>query len=324
MSSSVMLARVANAVYWMSRYIERAENTARFVDVNLQLTLDQSGVVTPQWMPLINITGDDQAFSVGYGQASRENVLAFLTLDPDYPNSIRSCIESARENARTVRESITTEMWQQINELYHLLRNTSTAQLTHQFYREVKRSAMLFAAITDGSMSRAIGWDFVDLGRMIERADKTSRILDVKYFLLLPSVEDVGTNVDAIQWRALLHSTDALEMYRQKHGMIAPAKVADFLIFNEYFPRSLAFCLARSERSMSRLVSINAHEDADAARREIGWLRSEMQYRTVKEVIDRGLHEYLDDFQGRLNQVDAAINTAFFQPRLPKSTLVSR
>jgi len=324
MSTTVMLARVANAVYWMSRYIERAENTARFVDVNLQLTLDRSGVATPQWMPLINITGDEQAFNVGYGSATRDNVLAFLTLDPDYPNSIRSCIESARESARTVRETITTEMWQQINELYHLLRNTRPAQLNHQFYREVKRSAMLFNAITDNAMSRAIGWDFVHLGRMIERADKTSRILDVKYFLLLPSLDDVGTSVDAIQWRALLHSTDALEMYRQKHGTINPANVADFLIFNEYFPRSLAFCLARGERSITRLVASNAHEDADLARREIGWLRSEMQYRTVKEVIDRGLHEYLDEFQGRLNQVDTAINRAFFQPRLPKSSQASR
>ncbi|MEM1354304.1 MAG: alpha-E domain-containing protein [Planctomycetota bacterium] len=323
MSTSVMLARVANAVYWMSRYIERAENTARFVDVNLQLTLDRSGFATPQWMPLVSITGDEQAFAVGYGTPSRENVLAFLTLDPDYPNSIRSCVERARENARTVRETLTTEMWQQINELYHLLRNTRPAQLTHQFYRDVKRSAMLFTAVTDNAMMHAIGWDFVRLGRMIERADKTSRILDVKYFLLLPSVDDVGTSLDAIQWRALLHSTDALEMYRQKHGTISPGNVVDFLLFNESFPRALAFCLAHGERSMVRLCGSNPHEDADLARREWGWLRSEMQYRTVKEVIRRGLHEYLDDFQGRLNQVDNTISRAFFQPRLPESGLTS-
>ncbi|MEM1446976.1 MAG: alpha-E domain-containing protein [Planctomycetota bacterium] len=318
--NSVMLSRVANAIYWMSRYVERTENTARFIDVNLQLTLDRSSVVSPQWMPLVNTTGDDQAFIERYQTDDRDAVLAFLTLDPKNPNSIASCAAAARENARTIRETITTEMWEQINELHHLMCNARASQLNHHFFRNVKRCAMLFNAVTDSAMSRAIGWDFARLGRMIERADKTSRILDVKYFLLLPSKEDVGTTLDVIQWRALLASVDALEMYRQQYGTINPTHVADFLMFNGDFPRALAYCLYRAQQALDKLLPgpdagevFRAGQDAQ---RCLGLLVSEIQYGRAGEVIATGLHEYLDEFQTKLNTCDDAIHAAFFQPRL--------
>ncbi len=318
--TGVMLSRVANAIYWMSRYVERAENTARFIDVNLQLTLDRSAVASPQWMPLVNITGDDQSFIERYDNADRDAVLAFLTLDPENPNSIASCAAAARENARTVRETTTTEMWEQVNELHHLLRSAKASQLNHHFFRHVKRTAMLFNAVTDSAMSRAIGWDFARLGRMIERADKTSRILDVKYFLLLPGADDVGTNVDVIQWRALLASVDALEMYRQDHGTINPTHVADFLMFNGDFPRALAYCLYRAQHALEKLLpgpdAREAYEAGREAKRCLGRLVGEFQYGSAQEVIAAGLHEYLDEFQTKLNACDDAIHAAFFQPRL--------
>ncbi len=310
-----MLARVANTVYWMSRYVERAENTARFIDVNLQLTLDRTGGINAQWMPLVSIAGAEKAFIERYKEPTRDNVLHFLTLDPDYPNSIFSCVAAARENARTVRETITTEMWEQVNELYHVMRNAQPEFLSHHFYRGAKRTAMLFTAITDNAMSRTLGWDFAQLGRMLERADNTSRILDVKYFLLLPTPEDVGSNLDVIQWRALLHSTDALEMYRQTYGPITPRNVADFLVLNRDFPRSMAFCLYRAARALTRIRGDDAHHSPNLVRRRLGQLQSDLEYATIDEVIGQGMHEYLDGFQTRLNQIGDAVNAAFFQPR---------
>ncbi|MEM7578205.1 MAG: alpha-E domain-containing protein [Planctomycetota bacterium] len=322
--TSVMLSRVANAIYWMARYVERAENTARFIDVNLQLTLDRSSVVSPQWMPLVNITGDDQAFIESYGNADRDAVLEFLTLDLNNPNSIASCAAAARENARTIRETITTEMWEQVNELHHLMGSAKATQLNHHFFRHVKRTAMLFNAVTDSAMSRAIGWEFARLGRMIERADKTSRMLDVKYFLLLPSTEDVGTTLDVIQWRALLASVDAMEMYRQQYGTINPTHVADFLMFNGDFPRALAHCLYSAKHALDKLIpgadSGEAFQAGQDAQRCLGRLVSEVQYGRAHEVITAGLHEYLDAFQTKLNACDDAIHAAFFAPRLLEAT----
>ena len=319
--NNAMLSRVANAIYWMSRYVERAENTARFIDVNLQLTLDRTSGLGPQWMPLISITGDDDAFAAGYESATREHVLHFLTLDPSNPNSILSCINAARENARTVRETITTEMWEQVNELYHFVRATRRSDLDHRFYRHVKRTAMLFTAIVDNSQSRGPGWRFGRLGRMIERADKTSRILDVKYFLLLPSPEDVGTNLDVIQWRALLHSTDALEMYRQQQGTIAPDRVAGFLILDTNFPRSLAHCLKEAGALLDELIADDHRPATAELRRRLGRLQSELTYGTIDELLAAGLHEYLDSIQARLNAIDDAVATAFFRPSRPASTV---
>ncbi len=309
-----MLSRVANAIYWMSRYAERAENAARFVDVNLQLTLDRSVGLEPQWRPLIDVSGDLEAYEQRRDNFDRDTVLEFLTLDADNPNSILSSVAVARENARTVRETITAEMWEQINSLYHLMRRSTPADLDHLFFQRIKRSAMLFAAIADNSQSRGLAWSFGHLGRMIERADKTSRILDVKYYLLLPSAEDVGTNVDTIQWRALLHSTDALEMYRQQHGTIAPGRVAGFLMLDRAFPRSMAFCLDRAGRCLDDLATGDRRHATARLRRQHGRLQSELRYHTIDEIITGGLHEYIDSFQQRLNAIDDAVHDAFFRP----------
>jgi uncharacterized alpha-E superfamily protein len=314
----MLLSRVANALYWMSRYIERAENIARFIDVNTQLTLDRSSGGGTQWMPLVSITRDEEQFRERYGEATRANVMRYLTLDREYPNSVVSCIAAARENARTVRDAITSDMWKQINQLHLMVQRVADAGFVgdrpNDFYGQLKNGTLLFAGITNATMSRTIAWDFCRLGRMVERADKTSRILDVKYFLLLPRPEDVGTALDAVQWTALLRSVGGLEMYRRHHGAITPAHVAGFLMLNDEFPRSLLHCLLRGETSLNRIVGSEPRGANRTLIRSLGRLRAELEFGDVHEILAVGLHDYLDNFQERLNTVDNAMITAMFDP----------
>jgi len=198
-----MLSRVADAVYWMNRYIERAENVARFVDVNLHLILDLPAGSAEQWRPLINTTGDQELFAERYKKATRENVIHFLTFDTEYGNSIVSCLRAARENARSVREIISSEMWEQANQFYLMVTDPGAKARAldspSEFYNDVKMASHLFSGLTRNTMSHTEAWHFGRLGRLLERADKTSRMLDVKYFILLPAVDDVGSPLDDIQ-----------------------------------------------------------------------------------------------------------------------------
>src|SRR5262245_23406652 len=248
-----MLSRVANSVYWMHRYIERAENVARFIDVNINLTLDLGESMKEQWGPLVDTTGDRPAFEKRFGQPTRENVWEFLTFDKDNPNSIVACLRAARENARSIREIIPSEMWEELNKAYLMVRGTETAEALdhpHDFLEKVKISSQLMLGMTDSVMSRGEAWHFAQLGRLLERADKTSRILDVKYFILLPSSAEVGTPLDLIQWSALLKSASAFQMYHRSRGRITPSQVADFLILDRQFPRAMRFCLNHAEQSL--------------------------------------------------------------------------
>ena len=190
-----MLSRVADSIYWMGRYVERAENVARFVDVNLNLMLDAPTGVDQQWQPLVNITGDHEGFTKRYGEATQEKVIQFLTFDRENPNSILSCLRAARENARSVREIISSEMWLQLNQFYLMVNSaavtTNGHETPHDFFTEVKLASHLFAGVTDSTMTHGEAWHFCQLGRKLERADKTSRILDVKYFILLRSAAAV-------------------------------------------------------------------------------------------------------------------------------------
>src|SRR5262245_20433124 len=231
-----MLSRVADSLYWISRYIERAENVARFIDVNLHMMPDLPEGATEQWQPLVITTADDLPFAERYGTATRDNVIQFLTFDQENPNSIIACLRAARENARSVREIISSEMWVQINTFY-LMMNESAAtdrvrESPYEFFREVKMASHLFEWLTNAAMSHGEGWHFCRLGRLLERADKASRILDVKYFILLPAVTDVGTPFDDIQWAAVLRSTSALEMYRKRHHHLTPEQIVDFLLLD--------------------------------------------------------------------------------------------
>jgi uncharacterized alpha-E superfamily protein len=311
-----MLSRVADAIYWMSRYIERAENVARFIDVNLHLMLDLPVDPKGQWDPLITATGDHGIFQKRYGIATTENVIRFLTFDADYPNSILASLTAARENARQVREIISSEMWEQVNRFYLMVadasRNNQAFNRSHQFFEDVKLNSHLVTGLMEVTMSHGEPWHFARMGRLLERADKTSRILDVKYFILLPKVEYVNTPYDNIQWAAVLKSVSGLEMYRKQYHRINPKSVCEFLIFERLFPRAIRYCLTSTETSLYAITGNLAGTVSNAAERRLGRLRADLDYADIEEVFQKGMHEYLDRFQTKLNEVGNALATIFF------------
>ena len=316
-----MLSRVAESIYWLSRYVERAENVARFIDVNLHLALDSGAGGYQQWQPLVDTTGDHDVFERRYPEASQTNVIQFLTFDATNPNSILACLRSARENARGMREIISSDMWLQLNKFYLMVQSAaddpSIFGAPYEFFHEVKRASQSFTGITDATMTHGEAWHFGRLGRMLERADKTSRILDVKYFILLPSVDQVGTPIDDIQWAALLRSTSAFEMYRKEHGRISPRGVVDFLLLNPQFPRAIRFCLRVARDSFHAISGTPSGTFRHSPEKLLGQLCSDLAYATVDDIIGRGPHEYLDELQKKMNQVGMGIFDTFFAVRTP-------
>ncbi len=310
-----MLSRVADSVFWMARYVERAENVARFIDVNINLTLDLGEELASQWEPLVATSGDDQLFKKKYGAATREKVLKFLTFDLENPNSILSCLTAARENARTARETISSDMWEELNRFYLMVRDAVRAGVCegdYEFYAQVKRGSHLLIGVTDATMSHGESWNFARMGRLLERADKTSRLVDVKYYILLPNVSYVGHSLDLAQWSAMLRSASALEMYRRSRGRIAPTPVVDFLLLDRDFPRSLRYCVSRAEQALRAITGTPAGSFGNSAEQQLGRLRADLDFTSIGDIISRGMHEFIDDFQTRLNAVDERAYTCFF------------
>lgn len=314
----MMLSRVAASMFWMSRYIERAENIARFIDVNLQLSLDLGDTVEEQWGPLVAVTGDEELFRERYRGSSRQEVMRFLTFDRTYPNSIASCLAIARENARTIRDHISTAMWEALN-TFHLMMGSEDAnrlaeEAPLELYAEIRRASQLFVGVTDGTLSHDDGWHFARIGRMLERADKTTRILDVRYFLLLPNVGDVGTPLDIVQWSALLRSASALDMYRAAHGRLLPQRVAEFLLLDPHFPRAVLHCVDAAWRSVRTITGSSAGRVTNPAEKRVGRLHSELEFTSIQDIFDEGLHEFIDRIQTRLNDVGTAIEASLVDP----------
>jgi uncharacterized alpha-E superfamily protein len=322
-----MLSRVASSIYWLNRYVERAENYARFIEVNLNLTLDLPRGTAQQWEPLVATTGDYEIFVSRHGEATKENVIHFLSADSTNPNSILSCLLAARENARSVREIISPELWEQVNRFYLMVRDAVSRGLASHdlstFLADVKATSHLLLGITDATMSHGEGWHFARLGRLLERADKTSRILDVKYFMLLPTAAEVGTPFDIIQWSALLKSASALEMYYRRFGQIVPNDVAAFLILDPTFPRAIRYCLIKGEDSLHAISGSDHGAYQNLAEKRLGRLRAELDFADIEECIAVGLHDFVDRFQAQLNRVGEAIFETFFASPPIHSRIVS-
>ncbi|TWT90579.1 hypothetical protein Mal64_09730 [Pseudobythopirellula maris] len=314
-----MLCRVADSLHWMSRYVERAENIARFIDVNQVLSLGGVGV---QWDPLIFASGDEKAYNKKYPDFSRENVLRFLLFDREYANSVVSCASRARENARAIQGELSMGVWHAVNRLYLRVRdgarNAEEVIANPNFFLErVKRSCHQVMGVSNATLSRDEAWQFCHLGTLVERADKTSRILDVKYFTLLPNVTDVGGALDVVQWSALLETTGATHMYRKRHGRIDPRKVVAFLVLDEQFPRSIRYCVEQAEDCMRDIASSTAPGDGPLA--QIGEMSVRLNSIGADEIVDTGLHEFIDDFQRRLDSFNESLFEAYFHvpPVLP-------
>ena len=261
-----MLSRVANGLYWMSRYIERAENTTRLVDVNLQLLLNfrnlNDSTLTGHWMPIVQSTGDEELFSELYPKANGENVSEFFIFQTRNTNSIVSCIMQARENARTVRDQITVEFWTELNRIYLFLcsdeAQTRWNQSPSDFFLEVRNSSLLLQGLADATVVRNEGWLFMQIGRYIERADKTSRMLDIRQASMAENAPPRLVNqADALGWSAMLRSCSAWDAYKALHGSeVQPYHVAEFLLLDEDFPRSVRFCVEQVNRALRRISSV--------------------------------------------------------------------
>lgn len=323
-----MLSRVADSIYWMSRYIERAENVARFIDVNLNLMLDLPVGSAQQWEPLVDTTGDHEEFDRRFGAATQSNVIQFLTLDGDNPNSILSCLRAARENARSVREIISSEMWEQLNKFYLMVTaaaaNPDILAAPHEFFSSIRMSSHLFVGVTEATMTHGEGWHFGRLGRMLERADKTSRMLDVKYFILLPTVAHVGTTFDDLQWAAVLRSASAFEMYRKSHGRIEPRRIVKFLLLDAEFPRAIHHCLIASRKSVHAITGAPTGLFRNPAEQLLAQLCAELAYGQVDDIVNSGLHEYLDGLQTNMNLVGAQVAETFFAAKMAPPSATKR
>ena len=320
-----MLSRVAHSLYWMARYIERAENIARIVDVNLQLLLDMRNLdeqrLIEYWLPIVQATGDEQEFFKLHPHATGNAVTEFLVFQPENPNSIFQCISSARENARMVRDQITMELWEELNRIYLFIHSPQArkvwARSPSEFFQEIKAASLHVIGIMNATMVHDEGWRFVQAGQFLERADKTTRILDVRHQTLpergLPATIN---NIDALEWSAVMRSCSAWDGYKSIYGVdVHPRQVAEFLLLDDTFPRSLRFCVNQLNRALRRISSVREGHFCNDAERLTGRFLAELQFSTIDEIFETGLHQYLDDAQLKLNNIGAALFNAYiYQP----------
>jgi uncharacterized alpha-E superfamily protein len=315
-----MLSRVADSLYWMARYIERAENNARILDVNLQVTLDDenSGVDGDKidWEPILASLEDQKLFNSLYAVTNADSVCEFVTFAKENPNSIRSCVAAARENARTVREYISSEMWERINGMYLWLNSPGARQMfatsAIDFFRHVVDCSHQFHGTTAATLTHGEGWHFLQIGKYLERADSTSRILDLKYHILLPRGEEVGGNVDTVQWQAVLKSCSAFEAYRKVYpGQVTPWTVVEFIVLHDSFPRSIRFCVEGVDAALHRISGCDRTHFCTDAERLSGKLCSDLNYARIADIFKMGLHEYLDGIQLRLIEISSAMHSKY-------------
>ncbi|MAI73188.1 MAG: hypothetical protein CMM01_20095 [Rhodopirellula sp.] len=310
-----MLSRVAESIYWMSRQVERAENTARFLEVTHNLTLDQPEDQIDHWVPLIEASGDKALFEAKHKTANSETVTQFLAFDSSYSNSMLSSLRQARTNARGVRESLSSETFEQLNDFYRFVADAAKAQpldSPNDFFDAVRRIALQWTGVLDSTMSHDIGWQFANAGRLIERADKTSRVLDVKYFNLLPRLDDVGTAVDDLQWSALLSAISGFEAYRREHHLVDIEKVVGFFLFKRSFPRSILYSITGAAASLREISDMSKASSHGKATQVIVKLQHRLQETSVKEVLAGGMHHFVDVLQTELNQIGEALNQDYF------------
>lgn len=322
--ANVMLSRVAHSLYWMARYIERAENLARLLEVNLQFLFDFPGLNPAQqdqhWESLVLSSGDQPLFAQLHPRADGRTVTDFFAFELRNPNSILSSVYAARENARMIRDQISLEMWETLNELHLFLRERRTANVwaegPDEFFAQIKRASHLFQGLTASTYSRSEGWEFIEFGKLLERADKTTRILDVKYHILLPTATDVGGALDTAQWQAVLRSASALEAYRRYYVReILPWKAAEFLLFSDSFPRSLNFCVTQVDDLLRRILGETGARPRSRAARVSRRLLADLQALAITDVLEQGLHEFLMEVQERLRAIEEdVVQTTMFYP----------
>lgn len=309
----MLLSRTADNLYWMARYVERAENMARILDVGHrmsqlpQVSEDRAAV---DWEPPLIIAGQHAAFQERYDRISQGSVIAFMALDPRNPASIFSCLRQARENARAERNAMPSEMFESLNTTWLEIKEMTYASLLDRGFREffewVKERSHLFRGVTVGTMLRNEGFQFTRLGTFVERADNTARLLDVKFHVLAPDGEALDDAVDYYQWGAVLRSLSAFKAYRTTYrDTIQPQQVTELLVLNADFPRSLHHCYATI---FHLLEGLGPKEECT---RLAGELYARLRFSRIQEVRRRGLHRFLTEFISRNDLISEQIAKDF-------------
>ena len=310
----MLLGRTANGLYWMNRYIERTENMARLVDAGLRMALTRTHSAEEEWKSVVLSAGTDNGFGATHGDYTAAAVADYLLRDTSNPSSAMSSIETARFNARMVRTALTRETWESINEgwmgLKRMLADPIDERELPRVLDEIKRATALIRGSFYGTMLRNEIFDFSQMGTYVERADNTARILDVKYYVLLPSVSWVGSTLDNYQWESILRSVSAHRSYRWVYeAEYKPTNIADFLILNGRMPRSLTFCYRfltehlrfREEEYGERLP---CHDTAEKT-------LAKLKFGSIKNIFDAGLHEFLTGFIHDNNRLGSELATDY-------------
>ena len=305
-----MLGKTAGGVYWMFRYLERAENTARLIDAGFRIALTRADTAEEEWASIIATAGVTELYNQEYDTFEASGVIDFLLRGKNNPSSVLSVIETARNNARLVRTGITREVWEATNEgwmvLTSILRKPVRERELPEVLATIRRQTALVRAALHGTMLRNDIFDFGRIGTFLERADNTARILDVKYYVLLPSISLVGSKLDNVQWEMILRSVSAQRSYRWLNsGDVNPKGIADFLILDRRMPRSLAFCYAKIIDNLNYLAKDygerhEAHEKATT-------LASRFEANSIDSIFEIGLHEFVESFIAENNALGAQI-----------------
>ena len=312
-----MLSRIADSLFWLARYMERAEDTARILDVNYHMLIEQSQSSDYlRWKPLVDMAGEQIQFQQYYSEANAETVFEFLAFRQDNPSSIVQCISKARENARTIRDRISRELWEDINGLYHAtLRYSPDEEFAvgpHRFCDAIKFGCHRFHGVADATLPHDEGWEFLRVGWSLERAEMTARLVEVQYQNLFdaPPLVDASYNH---QWMAVLRSVGAYEAYhRQYHSPIDPEKVAGMLILHPQHPRSLRFSSSEIHSALRAISGSAAGSYANEAERLIGKVLESLRYDTIDEIFERGLHAYLQELLRLYRSIGADIARTYF------------
>lgn len=307
-----MLARYAECVFWLARFVERSENLARILEVNETYGRDRSGV--QNWLSIIELNADEEAFSKKHTRATADSVIRFYVTDVENSTSIVSAIGNARENARALRPLVSTEMWVALNVFHNRLKAIAPDEMApgnlSRLLTEIKEACQTFTGITEGTFYRDQAWYFYLLGRYIERADQTTRLLDTRYRLLTgdpASAEEVG------QWHALLRSASGYHAFRRVHSSdLTASRVVGFLLFNPSFPRSVSLCVQQIDRALTELKSQYRVRRGNEVAEGIDALRAILESRSTEQILGSGLHDFIDFLQGAFIELTNRLSAAFF------------
>ncbi|MBV5339070.1 MAG: alpha-E domain-containing protein [Deltaproteobacteria bacterium] len=311
-----MLSRIADSMYWMARYLERAGETARLMEINLLYLVEAEEDMGEEdkWRPILQINSSEPLYDEQFGGGiSTPRVLQFVSAGRSNPSSIRTCLRLFRENARVARDRISKEMWEAVNEIWmkfdERLKGPLSAERAGALFVELRNQVARFNGLVASTMMRGEAYAFYQLGGCFERADMTSRTLDIKYHIILPDLSMVGSALDYYQWAALLKSLSGFEAFRRNyHSGFMPADVAEFVVLNRNFPRSIAFSVER----MGGALQIIGLEHKNATEATFAAV-SAMVAVTAQQIFDDGLHEHLESLLEKLSQFHSALAEEFFQ-----------